>query len=54
MAAELARADVVLCAVAAEAHVLSADDFAQVTGPLLVIDLGVPRTWTRRWESVTA
>ncbi len=41
--AELADADVVLTAVAAESHVLSAADFAAVTGPLLVIDLGVPR-----------
>jgi len=41
--AELADADVVLSAVAAESHVLEASDFAAVTGPLLVIDLGVPR-----------
>ena len=41
--AELAEADVVLAAVAAESHVLAASDFAGVTGPLLVIDLGVPR-----------
>jgi glutamyl-tRNA reductase len=40
---ELAEADVVLTAVAAESHVLSVTDFAGVTGPLLVIDLGVPR-----------
>ena len=43
VAAELADADVVLTAVAAESHVLSAADFAGVTDPLLVIDLGVPR-----------
>ncbi len=43
VAAELADADVVLTAVAAEAHVLDAADFASVSGPLLVIDLGVPR-----------
>jgi glutamyl-tRNA reductase len=43
VAGELAEADVVLTAVAAESHVLSATDFAGVTGPLLVIDLGVPR-----------
>jgi glutamyl-tRNA reductase len=41
--AEIADADVVLSAVAAESHVLRAADFAGVTGPLLVIDLGVPR-----------
>jgi len=41
--AELAEADVVLAAVAAEAHVLSDADFAEVAGPVLVIDLGVPR-----------
>ncbi len=41
--AELAQADVVLTAVAAEAHVLHEQDFDQVTGPLRVIDLGVPR-----------
>ena len=41
--AALADADVVLSAVAAESHVLAASDFAAVTGPLLVIDLGVPR-----------
>jgi len=40
---ELADADVVLTAVAAESHVLEAAEFATVTGPLLVIDLGVPR-----------
>jgi len=33
----------VLSAVAAEAHVLEVDDFAQRAGPLLVVDLGVPR-----------
>ena len=43
ISAELADADVVLSAVAAESHVLHAEDFAGVTGPLLVIDLGVPR-----------
>jgi glutamyl-tRNA reductase len=43
VAGELAEADVVLTAVAAESHVLSAADFAGVTGPLLVVDLGVPR-----------
>ncbi|HEY6429732.1 MAG TPA: glutamyl-tRNA reductase [Acidimicrobiales bacterium] len=41
--AELARADVVLAAVAAEAHVLRADDFGSVTQDVFVIDLGVPR-----------
>jgi glutamyl-tRNA reductase len=41
--AELADADVVLSAVAAETHVLHPADFAGVAGPLLVIDLGVPR-----------
>ncbi len=43
VAAELGDADVVLTAVAAESHVLDAADFAAVRGPLLVIDLGVPR-----------
>jgi glutamyl-tRNA reductase len=43
VAGELADADVVLTAVAAESHVLHAADFAGVAGPLLVIDLGVPR-----------
>ncbi len=43
VAAELADADVVLSAVAAESHVLAASAFAGVRGPLLVIDLGVPR-----------
>ncbi len=43
VAGELADADVVLSAVAAESHVLSEADFAGVRGPLLVIDLGVPR-----------
>jgi glutamyl-tRNA reductase len=43
VASELVEADVVLTAVAAESHILSVDDFAGVTGPLLVIDLGVPR-----------
>jgi glutamyl-tRNA reductase len=41
--AELARADVVLAAVAAEAHVLRADDFGAVSQDVFVIDLGVPR-----------
>jgi glutamyl-tRNA reductase len=41
--AELARADLVLCAVAADGHVLAPAHFAGVAGPLLVIDLGVPR-----------
>jgi glutamyl-tRNA reductase len=43
VASELPEADVVLTAVAAEAHVLDDEDFAAVTAPLLVIDLGVPR-----------
>jgi glutamyl-tRNA reductase len=43
VARELVDADVVLTAVAAESHVLSDADFAGVTSPLLVIDLGVPR-----------
>ena len=41
--AELARADVVLTAVAAESHVLTAAQFSGVAGPMLVVDLGVPR-----------
>ncbi len=41
--AELAEADVVLSAVAAESHVLSAAHFSGVAGPMLVVDLGVPR-----------
>ncbi len=41
--AELAQADVVLTAVAAEAHVLIPAHFAGVAGPMLIIDLGVPR-----------
>jgi glutamyl-tRNA reductase len=41
--AELAGADLVLCAVAADGHVLAPAHFAGVGGPLLVIDLGVPR-----------
>jgi len=41
--AELASADVVLTAVAAESHVLTAAHFSSVAGPLLVVDLGVPR-----------
>jgi glutamyl-tRNA reductase len=32
-----------LTAVAAQAHVLSVEDFVGVAGPLLVVDLGVPR-----------
>jgi glutamyl-tRNA reductase len=40
---ELAEADVVLSAVAAESHVLTAAHFSGVPGPMLVIDLGVPR-----------
>jgi glutamyl-tRNA reductase len=40
---ELAAADVVLSAVAAESHVLTAAHFSGVAGPMLVIDLGVPR-----------
>ncbi|HEY1652442.1 MAG TPA: glutamyl-tRNA reductase [Acidimicrobiales bacterium] len=43
VAAELADADVVLTAVAAESHVLELGDFAGVSAPLRVIDLGVPR-----------
>jgi glutamyl-tRNA reductase len=43
VARELAEADVVLSAVAAESHVLGTADFAGLSGPLLVIDLGVPR-----------
>jgi glutamyl-tRNA reductase len=41
--AELAEADVVLAAVAAESHVLTGAHFSGVAGPMLVIDLGVPR-----------
>ena len=40
---ELAEADVVLTAVADESHVLTAAHFSGVAGPMLVIDLGVPR-----------
>jgi glutamyl-tRNA reductase len=40
---ELAEADVVLTAVAAESHVLTAAHFSGVAHPILVIDLGVPR-----------
>jgi len=40
---ELAEADVVLTAVAAESHVLTAAHFSGVAHPTLVIDLGVPR-----------
>ena len=40
---ELAGADVVLTTVAAESHVLTATHFSGVAGPMLVIDLGVPR-----------
>jgi glutamyl-tRNA reductase len=43
VADELAHADVVLTAVTTEAHVLEDADFAGTSGPLLVIDLGVPR-----------
>ena len=43
VAGELAGADVVLTAVAAESHVLHATDFGEVSRPLLVVDLGVPR-----------
>ena len=43
VAAELAAADVVLSAVAAESHVLQEADVVDVAGPLRVIDLGVPR-----------
>ena len=43
MHAELARADVVLTAVAAESHVLTPAHFSGVAGPMLVVDLGVPR-----------
>jgi glutamyl-tRNA reductase len=43
VAAELGEADVILSAVAAEAHVLRAADFVSVDAPLLVVDLGVPR-----------
>jgi glutamyl-tRNA reductase len=41
--AELAEADVVLTAVAAESHVLTPAHFSGVAGPMLAIDLGVPR-----------
>jgi len=41
--AELAQADVVLTAVAAESHILTAAHFSGVAGPMLVVDLGVPR-----------
>jgi glutamyl-tRNA reductase len=41
--AELTEADVVLAAVAAEAHVLRVDDFSAVSQDMFVIDLGVPR-----------
>jgi glutamyl-tRNA reductase len=40
---ELAEADVVLTAVSAESHVLTAAHFSGVAHPILVIDLGVPR-----------
>ena len=40
---ELADADVVLSAVAAESHVLHPEHFHRVTGVLSVVDLGVPR-----------
>ena len=41
--AELAEADVVLCAAAAESHVLTAAHFSGVADAMLVIDLGLPR-----------
>jgi glutamyl-tRNA reductase len=41
--AELARTDVVLAAVAAESHILTTAHFSGVAGPMLVIDLGLPR-----------
>jgi glutamyl-tRNA reductase len=41
--AELAEADVVLTAVAAESHILTAAHFSGVAGPMVAIDLGVPR-----------
>jgi glutamyl-tRNA reductase len=40
---ELAEADVVLTAVAAESHVLQVDDFRGLRHDVLAIDLGVPR-----------
>jgi glutamyl-tRNA reductase len=40
---ELAEADVVLTAVAADSHIVVPAHFSGVRGPLLVIDLGVPR-----------
>jgi glutamyl-tRNA reductase len=40
---ELAEADVVLSAAAAESHILTAAHFSGVAHPMLVIDLGVPR-----------
>ena len=43
VAGEIAEADVVLSAVAAESHVLELEAFARRNGPLLVVDLGVPR-----------
>jgi glutamyl-tRNA reductase len=43
VADEIAQADVVLSAVAAESHVLGVEAFAGRAGPLLVVDLGVPR-----------
>jgi glutamyl-tRNA reductase len=43
VAAEIADADVVLSAVAAESHVLDVEDFGRRAGPLMVVDLGVPR-----------
>jgi glutamyl-tRNA reductase len=43
VADEIGGADVVLSAVAAESHVLGVGDFAPRAGPLLVVDLGVPR-----------
>jgi glutamyl-tRNA reductase len=41
--AVVAQSDVVITAVAAESHVLTAAHFSGVAGPMLVIDLGVPR-----------
>jgi glutamyl-tRNA reductase len=41
--AEVAEADVVLSAVASESHVLTPAHFSGARGPLLVIDLGLPR-----------
>jgi glutamyl-tRNA reductase len=43
VSAELAQSDVVLTAVASESHVLARSHFDGASGPLLVIDLGLPR-----------